>query len=277
MVIGIVAAVSAIFSALICWGTDANWLWALPAGFVGCFLGILVLGFLMVLIMCGFVDLNKEQQKDNPLYRGVLYMIADAAHTVLQVRVHTEGMENLPEGKALLVCNHLHNVDPVIIMHQVKKKQKLAFIAKREAGSMFVVGKFMHKLLCQRINRENDREALKTILKCIEILKEDKASIGVFPEGGIRGGNVLHPFRHGVFKIALRAKVPVVVCTLWGTQDILHNALRLKPTDVDFHVLGVIQPEEYQGLTAVELGKTAYQMMADDLGSDRVLPLEETP
>lgn len=277
MVIGIVAAVSAIFSALICWGTDANWLWALPAGFVGCFLGILVLGFLMVLIMCGFVDLNKEQQKDNPLYRGVLYMIADAAHTVLQVRVHTEGMENLPEGKALLVCNHLHNVDPVIIMHQVKKKQKLAFIAKREAGSMFVVGKFMHKLLCQRINRENDREALKTILKCIEILKEDKASIGVFPEGGIRGGNVLHPFRHGVFKIALRAKVPVVVCTLWGTQDILHNALRLKPTDVDFRVLGVIRPEEYQGLTAVELGKSAYQMMADDLGPDRVLPLEETP
>ena len=277
MVIGIVAALSAIFSALICWGTDANWLWALPVGFVGCFLGILVLGFLMILIMCGFVDLDKEQQKDNPFYRGVLYMIADAAHTVLQVRVHTEGMENLPDGKALLVCNHLHNVDPVIIMHQVKKKQKLAFIAKREAGSMFVVGKFMHKLLCQRINRENDREALKTILKCIEILKEDKASIGVFPEGGIRGGNVLHPFRHGVFKIALRAKVPVVVCTLWGTQDILHNGLRLKPTDVDFHVLGVIQPEEYQGMTAVELGKTAYQIMADDMGPDRVLPLEETP
>ena len=277
MVIGVIAALSAMISALICAGPDANWLWVLPVAFVGSFLGILVLGFLLILIMCRFVNLDEEQQKDNPFYRAVLYIVADAAHTVLRVRVHTQGLEKLPEGKALLVCNHLDNVDPVIIMHQVKKKQKLAFIAKREVASMFVVGKFMHKLLCQRVNRENDREALKTILKCIEILKEDKASIAVFPEGGIRGGNVLHPFRHGVFKIALRTKVPVVVCTLWGTQNIVHNGLRLKPTDVDFHVLGVIQPEEYQGLTAVELGKSAYQMMADDLGPDRVLPLEETP
>ena len=277
MVIGVIAVLSAIFSALICWGTDANWIWALPAGFVGCFLGILVLGFLLILAMSKCVDLDKEQLADNPFYRAVLYIVADAAHTVLRVRVHTEGMEKLPSSKALLVCNHLDNVDPVIIMHQVKKKQRLAFIAKREVADMFVVGKFMHKLLCQRVNRENDREALKTILKCIEILKADKASIAVFPEGGIRGGNVLHPFRHGVFKIALRTKVPVVVCTLWGTQNIVHNGLRLKPTDVDFHVLGVIRPEEYQEMTAVELGKLAYGMMAEDMGPDRVLPLEETP
>ena len=87
----------------------------------------------------------------------------------------------------------------------------------------------------------------------------------------------MHPFRHGVFKIALRTQVPVVVCTLWGTQDVFHNGLRLKPTEVDFHVLGVIRPEEYQGLTAVELGKIAYNMMAEDLGPERVLQVEENP
>ena len=282
MVIGIVAVFSAIVAAAICLGTGSfeslAWLWVLPAGWLGSFLGILLLAFLMVLVMTAFVDLDKEQKKDNALYRWMLYLIADAAHTVLQVRVHTEGMEKMPaDGRVLLVCNHLDNVDPVIIMHQVKKYQKLSFIAKREVGSMFVVGKFLHKMLGQRINRENDREALKTILKCIEIVKEDKASVAVFPEGGIRGGNVLHPFRHGVFKIALRTKVPVVVCTLWGTQHVLRNGPKLKPTDVDFHVLGVISPEEYQGMTAVELGKVAYNMMAEDLGPDRVLPLEETP
>ena len=277
MVIGIIAALSAAISALICWVTHGNWLWMLPAGFAGCFLSILLLCFLLLVVMSKFVDPEKEQQKDNPFYRAMLYAVADAAHTVLQVRVHTEGLEKLPTGRALLVCNHLDNVDPVIIMHQVKKKQKLAFIAKREVADMFLVGKFMHKLLCQCVNRENDREALKTILKCIEILKEDKASIAVFPEGGIKGGNLLHPFCHGVFKIALRTNVPVIVCTLWGTQDVFHNGLRLKPTDVDFHVLGVIRPEAYQGMTAVELGKVAYAMMAEDLGPDKVLKVEETP
>lgn len=282
MVIGMVAVIAAMISAVICtcaggFGSLA-WLWMLPVGWLGAFLGVLALAFLMVLVMCAFVDLEKEEKEDNRFYRAVMYMIADAAHTVLQVRVHAEGLEKIPaDGRVLLVCNHLNNADPVIIFHQVKKKQKLAFIAKRETASMFVVGKFMHKLLCQRINRENDREALKTILKCIEILKEDKASIAVFPEGGIKGGNVLHPFRHGVFKIALRTQVPIVVCTLWGSQDVFHNGLRLKHTDVDFHVLGVVQPEEIKGKTAVEVGHLVHDMMAKDLGPDRVLFVEENP
>ena len=282
MVIGIIAAFAAIFSAVICGlgggFENLGWLWMLPVGWLGSFLGVILLAFLTVLVMCAFVDLEKEETEDNRFYRWMLYMIADAAHTVLQVKVHTEGLEQIPNhGRVMLVCNHLDNVDPVIIMHQVKKMQTLAFIAKRETATMFVVGKFMHKILCQRINRENDREALKTILKCIDILKQDKASIAVFPEGGIRGGNVLHPFRHGVFKIALRTKVPVVVCTLWGTQNIMHNGLRLRPTNVDFHVLGVVQPETYEDMTAVELGHLVHGMMAKDLGPDRVLFVEETP
>ena len=280
MVIGIVAAIAAMLSVLVCVGCGGfeslTWLWLLPVSWLGCFLGILALIFVMILVMCRLVDIEKEEQEDNKFYRTVLYWVADAAHTVLQVRVHTEGLEKLPtHGRVMLVCNHLDNVDPVIIMHKVKKKQTLAFIAKRETATMFVVGKFMHKLLCQRINRENDREALKTILKCIDILKQDKASIAVFPEGGIKGGNVLHPFRHGVFKIALRTQVPIVVCTLWGTQNVIHNGLRLKPTDVDFHVLGVVEPEIYQGMTAVEVGQLVHGMMAQDLGPDRVLKVED--
>ena len=282
MVIGIVAAISAILSAAICAGAGGfaslAWLWMLPMGWLGSFLGIILLVFLFVLVLCAFVDLDKVQEKDSALYRNVTYMIADAAHTVLQVRVHSQGLEKVPQDRrVLLVCNHLNNSDPVILYHQLKKKQKLAFIAKREAGSMFVVGKLMHKMLCQRINRENDREALKTILSCIQLIKEDKASIAVFPEGGIRGGDVLHPFRSGVFKIALRTQVPVVVCTLWGTQDVFHNGLRLKPTDVQFHVLGVIEPETYKGMTAVDLGNLVHGMMAEDLGPERVLKEEETP
>ena len=282
MVISIIAVISAIVAAVICACTDGfsgfSWLWILPAGWLGCFLGILLLAFLLVLIMCCVVDLEKEEHEDNRFYRAVLHMIADAAHTVLQVRVHAEGLEKIPaNGRVLLVCNHLDNVDPVIIMHQVKKKQTLAFIAKRETATMFVVGKFMHKLLCQLINRENDREALKTILKCIDIIKKDKASIAVFPEGGIKGGNVLHPFRHGVFKIALRTQVPIVVCTLWGTQNVIHNGLRLKPTNVDFHVLGIVSPDVYKGMTAVEIGHLVHDMMAEDLGPDRVLREEENP
>lgn len=48
---------------------------------------------------------------------------------------------------------------------------------------MFLIGKIMHRLMCQLINRENDREALKTILKCIQMIREDQVSGCRLPRG----------------------------------------------------------------------------------------------
>ena len=139
---------------------------------------------------------------------------------------------------------------------------------------MFVVGKFMHKTLCQLVNRENDREALKTILKCIQILKEDKASICVFPEGYTSKDGKLHHFRSGVFKIAQKANVPIVICTLQNTNKVFSNVLKLKSTDVHLHIVDVIPAEELKGVTAVEVGDRVHGLMAEDLGPALVLPEE---
>lgn len=281
MLIGGITLLSLLLSGLLCLGTGSfeslAWLWLLPCGFVGSFLCLAVLAFLLLWFFCAVVDLEKPQEKDSKFYRALLHLFVDAILTLARVKVKTQGLEKTPKGRRfMLVCNHIDNIDPAFLLTCFRRSQ-LAFISKREVQSYFLVGQMMHKILCQPINRENDREALKTILKCIDIIKKDKASIAVFPEGGIRGGNVLHPFRHGVFKIALRTQVPVVVCTLWGTQDVFHNGLRLKPTDVQFHVLGVVQPDVYKGMTAVELGHLVHDMMAKDLGPERVLFVEETP
>ena len=133
-----------------------------------------------------------------------------------------------------------------------------------------MVGKVMHKIQCQLMDRENDREALKTILKCIEIIKEDKASVAVFPEGYIKPDHKLHHFRSGVFKIAQRTKVPIVVCTLQNTQHVFHNGFRLKPTRVTLHLVDVVNPQQYEGMTTVDLGNMIFDMMAKDLGPENV-------
>ena len=129
----------------------------------------------------------------------------------------------------------------------------------------------MHKILCQSINRENDREALKTIINCINIIKEDKASIAVFPEGYTSLDGKLHPFRNGVFKIAQKAQVPIAVGTLQNTQQVFRNAARLKKTHVHLHLVGILYPEAQKGLTAVDIGNLVHHMMAQDLGPENVL------
>ena len=180
-------------------------------------------------------------------------------------------MEKVPkDGRFLLVCNHCNDSDPIILIHCFRAFQ-LAFISKRENKSMFVIGPMMHKLQCQLINRENDREALKTILKCIQILKEDKASVAVFPEGGILSEDgKLHHFRPGVFKIAQKANVPVVVCTLRNTKDVVKNIKYLRPSSVEMRVLDVIPAEELKGVTTVDVAHRCYDLMAADLGPDLI-------
>ena len=246
------------------------WIWMLPVGTLAAFLGLGLITFFLVWLLSAIIDTGKEQKEDSPFYRWLIKVLVEAAHTILGMRVHAVGLEKTPkEGRFLLACNHLFDFDPVVLLHHFPKSQ-LAFISKRENGSMFVVGKLMHRILCQPINRENDREALKTILNCVRIIKEDKASIAVFPEGYTSRDHLLHHFRSGVFKIAQKAQVPIVVCTITNTHKVLGNLKRLKPTDIDLHLLEVIQPEAYAGVTTVELAARIHKLMAEDLGPDAV-------
>ena len=246
------------------------WMWMLPVSFVVGFLLLTVAAFLFLLYLCKRVDQNVEQEKDDPLYRKVTNLYIQSLLPILRVHVKKKGMEKVPaDGRFMLVSNHSNDSDPIILLYAMPKSQ-LAFVSKKENGSMFVIGPMMHKLQCQLINRENDREALKTILKCIQILNEDRASIAVFPEGGIHDDLKFHHFRPGVFKIAQKTKVPIVVCTMKNTPKVIVNLKRWKRTDIELSVLQVIQPEEYEGLTTIEMANRIHKIMADDLGPELV-------
>ena len=276
MLIGAIIVLSVLLSVTVCLCSggfqDLSWLWMLPVGFMGSFLIWGILAFLLIWISSAVVRLDQEQEKDDPYYRWLIDLYIEAAFSILQMRVHTRGLENTPkDGRFLLVCNHLNDTDPLILLGCFRKSQ-LAFISKRENDQKFIVGKLMHKILCQPINRENDREALKTILNCIKLLKEDKASIAVFPEGYTSLDGLLHPFRSGVFKIAQKANVPIVVCTLQNTNKPFKNIGKLKPTHVHLHLLDVIPAEELKGVPTVEIANRVHAMMAEDLGPDLVLP-----
>ena len=246
------------------------WFWQLPLFALGTLVLLLLGAFLYLLLLSSRVDLDKEQEEDDPHYRKVLELYLESALPVLRVHIRSTGLDKVPSDRRfLLVCNHCNNIDPILIMDQLAGHQ-LAFIAKKEVRDMFLVGKVMHALLCQLIDRENDREALKTILKCIKLLKEDKASVGVFPEGYIKPDRKLHHFRAGVFKIAQKARVPIVVCTLKGTANAIDNLLHYRPSDIRFSVLRVLEPESFADKKTVEIAQEIYHMMAQDLGPENV-------
>lgn len=246
------------------------WAWAYPALTLGFFLVLCALCFVYLLIACKRVNLDQPQEEDDPHYRWLAEQIVESVLPILRIDLKCKGLGKIPaEGRFLLVCNHCSLADPVMLLGAFAHHQ-VAFISKKENRDMFVVGPLMHRMLCQMIDRENDREALKTILKCISILKEDKASIGVFPEGYIHEDLKLHRFRPGVFKVAQKAQVPIVVCTLKGTVDVIPNLRRWKHTDVELNLLEVIPAAELAGVTTTEIAERIYQLMAADLGPENV-------
>lgn len=270
MLLGIVTVFGVGGAALVCLGTDtANpLLWVLY--FVGFFLLGIVLAFLFLLLMAKRVDKSVPQEEDSPFYRKLADVYVRGIVSLCRIRVKMQGMEQLPEdGRYLLVCNHLCIADPAVLLYAFPKSQ-LAFISKKENDDMLIVGEVMHKLQCQLIDRENDRAALKTIIKCIQILKEDRASVAVFPEGYCSDDGLLRRFRPGVFKIAQKANVPIVVCTLRDTIPVIPNIKRLKASTVQLHLVGVVSPEEFAGKTTVDIADRVYSMMAKDLGEELV-------
>ena len=248
-----------------------SWRWVLPLYFVLFFLLLAGLVFLYLLYLCRKVDQSVPQEEIDPHYKKVTDLILESVLPILRIRIDKIGMEKVPQsGRFLLVCNHCNNSDPVILM-RVFAKYQLAFVSKKENSTMFVIGPMMHKLLCQLINRENDREALKTILKCIQILKEDKASVGIFPEGGIlTEDGKLHHFKPGVFKIAQKAEVPIVVCCLKNTKDVVYNILHLKGSKVELKVLDVIPAGTVKEKKTVEIAEYCHDLIAKELGPEMV-------
>ena len=240
--------------------------WALPVTFLASFAALFLLAVLVLWIVCSLVDLKKPQEEDSKFYRAFMHIYIEALIQLVRVRIHTKGLENTPkEGRFLLVCNHLFVADPGIVLHCFKDSQ-LAFLTKKENYKLPFIGAFMHKILCQPIDRENDRQALKSIIKCIQLIKEDKVSVCAFPEGYTSKDGTVHPFRPGVFKIAQKTNVPIAVCTIQGTRQIFGNLKHLKHTDVEMHLVRVIQPEEYAGMTTVALSEMVYETMISDLG-----------
>lgn len=266
--IGILSLIAAV-AVCLCWAVPGTaWLWMLPLSFVGSFLGFGFLAFLFIWIATAVVDMDKPQEHDSPFYRKMACLYADAACTILRMRIHTRGLENTPtQGRFLLVCNHLFDLDPVVLMKYFGSSQ-LAFISKRENTTMFIIGKLMHKLMCQLINRENDREALKTILRCIQLIKDDECSVAVFPEGYCSTDGKLQHLRAGAFKIATKTQVPIVVCTIRNTDKVVRNILRLKPTDIYLDLVEVIPAEDLKGQTAVDISNHVFQTMLRDMGPE---------
>ncbi len=223
-----------------------------------------ILFFLLIpftIVVSFFVKPKKEYDKNSKFYRWLLDGYTWFAMVLLKVKVHVKGMEKLPENtRFLLVQNHYSNYDPIVTWFAFKK-QKLAFVSKRENFKVPFFGNVIRKCCFMAIDRENPRNAVKTVERAASLLKAGEVSVGIYPEGTRnKTYKGLLPFHNSVFKIAQKAGVPIVIVGAAGTEKV-HKNTPWKRTDVYLEVMQVLDAETVKTTRTNELGKIVEEQL----------------
>ncbi|MDY4144184.1 MAG: lysophospholipid acyltransferase family protein [Oscillospiraceae bacterium] len=214
------------------------------------------------------IDKDKPQEKPSKFWLWHLHAVADLLVFYARADVSISGTELIPKDtRYLMVSNHRSLADPVVMVNKMPKEE-ITFVSKPGNLKIPIIGKVMHKCGCLPLDRENNREALKTVKAATEYINKDYCSVVIYPEGTRSKQEGMLPFHAGSFKIAQRADVPVVVVALRNTDKVIHN-FPLKKTNVYIDVIGVIDAGYVKEHKTKDTAQLAQEMIEKKLAEEK--------
>jgi 1-acyl-sn-glycerol-3-phosphate acyltransferase len=143
-----------------------------------------------------------------------------------RLKVEVLGKENIPDGPAVFVSNHVSFVDIWVLVGQLPGTVR--FLAKRELLHVPIFGWAMRSAGHIPIDRKNRQAAVDACGEAGSMIRDGTSAI-VFGEGTRSRTGELMPLKKGAFVLAIQAGVPVVPVYLEGTYQVLpKGTLRLK-------------------------------------------------
>ena len=236
--------------------------------FVALFIGFVLLHFIVFLLFILTADTKKELKTIHNPYRGFMIASLKLFFKLENVKVHLEGADKIPDdGKFLFLSNHISMYDPIIAITYLADKN-IGFVSKKENIAIPFAGKYMLKSGCVGLDRENAREAVKAINQAADYITDGVCAMGIYPEGMVnKSAKGLLPFRNGAFKIAKKAKVPLVVSVISNTRQINENILRRR-THIYLKIVDVIPYGEIADMKTNEIGEKVREIMLSGLEED---------
>ena len=154
------------------------------------------------------------------LLRFIAFMMSRCIY-----RFKITGDHNLPaQGAAVLTCNHVSFIDPVLLM--AASPRRIYFVMDHRIFKMPVLGWFFK--LAKAIPmapRSEDPVMYEAAFEAAAKVLRNGDLLAIFPEGGITKDGELQPFKGGLMKILENAKrdvvdapvVPMALTNLWGS------------------------------------------------------------
>lgn len=154
----------------------------------------------------------------NRFYHIVYAIVRPILRLLFPMRV--VGLENVPEGGALLCANHASGWDPVLIAVALPNDSRLSFMAKDQLFKIPVLGWLIAKLGAFPVRRGgSDLTAMKTAMKALN----DGRRLMVFPEGTRVEHQGEVEAKGGVTVMATRTGAPMIPIYCGGKHKFLRR------------------------------------------------------
>ena len=232
---------------------------------------LLFLAF-FVLQVIAFAIVSLTFKADRPpatihnFYRWMGFETTRLFTQILHIRVHIHGRERMPVDEPyLMVCNHRSIFDPIVGLIWLKEYD-LAYVSKQENYKIPFVGRYIVAIGCIPLDRENAKNAVRSIKQAAENIKIGYANYGIYPEGWEnKTHDPLLPFRDGAFKIAKTAGCRVVISAIRNSDHIFRRAFTFRPIHIHMDILDSIPAEVVKTEKTKELSDRAFRIMGDFL------------
>lgn len=187
-------------------------------------------------------------------------------------RYRAYGIENLPEGGALLLINHQSFLDPLMV--GLPLRRPVSYIARESLFRIPIIGFLLRKTYVMPISRESaGPESIRESVRRLE----HGFLVGIFPEGTRSLDGQLRDMKPGFVALVRRASVPVIPVGVAGAFEAFPRGARFpRPSKIRI-VYG--QPLDSTRLAElcqkgreaelVELSRTAIQECLDAANAHR--------
>lgn len=227
-------AISSSATALLVLNGVSPW-WILPL-WVGFYAAAVLVYFLLLLSgLYLFLPKGNPSPRLRRFTHRIIKMVLSWVLVLLGVRTKVTGAHNLPNTPYLLVGNHRSAFDPLCSL--VAFPDDMVFVAKPGVLKIPVIGTLLDRLCFMGIDRENARNAVTTIKRAAECIRDVGLCVGIYPEGTRSKTDDLLPFHAGSFKIAKLANCPVAVVSVRVKKGLF------SPSRVELNVVDVMDAD----------------------------------
>jgi len=200
------------------------------------FLSVMELTIPQYFFCLGVMNLVVALYVYNQLPEFVLrFAIWILSHTVY--RVKHQGLEHIPaEGPAVIVCNHVSFVDPLIIAGAVRRPVRFVMDSRiyQTKGLHWFFKAAQTVPICPQ---HQDEETFNQAFVSIKQILDEGEVVCIFPEGKLTRDGAINPFKSGIERILEQSPVPVVPMALqglWGSFFSHHGGKILSRTTKRF-------------------------------------------